>query len=656
MYYRCDLSVGGYLYDVTNDVKNWDDVKSSIKRSDYDGAVRSFTNQFEFVNDAYVLLLNEYRTNMLESSAMVIFYTRTNSWEWKEEFRRKLDVSTLSYDGSTLSVNAIDDGVATIIKAKKGTQYEYSVKNYKEKEPLKYEGILIEDSVKYSITGDKYYEPSPGVISPDEGAPIITAKVGAYTYFPQFVENEDVSVNNSIVYTDSGTGVIENAENVNTGEGMSPFIECIKDTSVFLSMKFNLPILNGYSYHLYIRRMGKDKTYTDVYDLLVSKGSGIYKQVDFNNYEIPLKKGDVLYAYIHIVSEGILAPNIDMMITGERLFKVSWYDRISPISIDIVKPITLLNCLLTSMNSGNDGITGTIDTVYDSRLKDCVLLPAESIRGIAEAKMYSSFSKFCDWMRTVFGYVYYIDGSMVNFVHRSKLFDGKIIKTIKNATRFKYTVNKSLIYSQVNAGYDKQDYDSVNGRYEWNFTNYYTTGIEVTDSKYELKSPLRADCYGIEFLADTRGQDTTDKDSDNDMFFTIASVSGSYYNILRTIQVGGVPDGCFNGEFSPMYCIKANEGFIGAFARSLSYASSDGNTDVVIDGKNANEDLNIGKRLFTVGEIEFETNEIEIPEDWNGVVELSHDGIEYSGFISSANVTYTKEEATTYNLIEKSIK
>lgn len=67
MYYRCDLSVGGYLYDVTNDVKNWDDVKSSIKRSDYDGAVRSFTNQFEFVNDAYVLLLNEYRTNMLES-------------------------------------------------------------------------------------------------------------------------------------------------------------------------------------------------------------------------------------------------------------------------------------------------------------------------------------------------------------------------------------------------------------------------------------------------------------------------------------------------------------------------------------------------------------------------------------------------------------
>lgn len=62
---------------------------------------------------------------------------------------------------------------------------------------------------------------------------------------------------------------------------------------------------------------------------------------------------------------------------------------------------------------------------------------------------------------------------------------------------------------------------AVNGRYEWNFTNYYTTGIEVTDSKYELKSPLRADCYGIEFLADTRGQDTTDKDSDNDMFLRL---------------------------------------------------------------------------------------------------------------------------------------
>lgn len=61
----------------------------------------------------------------------------------------------------------------------------------------------------------------------------------------------------------------------------------------------------------------------------------------------------------------------------------------------------------------------------------------------------------------------------------------------------------------------------MNGRDEFRFTTEYTTGIDITDNVLELISPYRADVYGIEFLSQKRGQDTTDSESDNDVFLFV---------------------------------------------------------------------------------------------------------------------------------------
>ena len=37
MYYRCELLINGLKYRVTDDLENWDEVKTSFKRNDYDG-------------------------------------------------------------------------------------------------------------------------------------------------------------------------------------------------------------------------------------------------------------------------------------------------------------------------------------------------------------------------------------------------------------------------------------------------------------------------------------------------------------------------------------------------------------------------------------------------------------------------------------------
>lgn len=120
----------------------------------------------------------------------------------------------------------------------------------------------------------------------------------------------------------------------------------------------------------------------------------------------------------------------------------------------------------------------------------------------------------------------------------------------------------------------------MNGRDEFRFTTEYTTGIDITDNVLELISPYRADVYGIEFLSQKRGQDTTDSESDNDVFFVCASTTlhdnggVQTYKEYRLIRSGWEISGVLDPEtmFNTMYwqggILQANAGYIGMFTKN----------------------------------------------------------------------------------------
>ena len=153
MFFKCELLVGGYSYDVTDCLENWDEVELAYKRDNYDGVVRSFSTKFRFSGSAYSLLTGEWKKNYLSASASVVYYVRNNSWLWNEVFRCALDFSTFTYTGTTCDINAVDSSLAALIKAKKGTQYEYAVSGMKEEFPLKYEGLQMSMYVKWDFQG-----------------------------------------------------------------------------------------------------------------------------------------------------------------------------------------------------------------------------------------------------------------------------------------------------------------------------------------------------------------------------------------------------------------------------------------------------------------------------------------------------------------------
>jgi len=655
MYYRCELLIGGMTYDATNELVNWDDVEMSFKRGDYDGVVRSFSTKFEFANGAYSLLLKEYLSNYLNSSATLVFYTRNNSWLLNEKFRCALDYSTFSYNDTTCEINAVDNSIARLIKAKKGTQYEYPVKEIKESQPLDYDRLLMNSDIKWSIPSDAE---EPNV------SHVMTAYPNAYYTIPFYMLGQpEITTKDIVEVFDTAENRFESTESL-FGEYLFKNISD-RDLTIRIKVKFSVFITYqrpGVSFPIYIRLSSYNEN---------SKELKIYYQSatiqTFNTYTVDIDEnltispGEMINFNIALAKSDPIYQNFPVNFKFNSLdtpLNISFSERGKSVKIDCISPKVLLNRLLRSITDKNN-VTGEIATGVDERLDMAMIVPAESIRGLPNAKIYTSYIKFANWMSAEFGFVPVIGDEKVTFVHRDTLFQDTEIKDLQDSTSdLEYNVNAGLVYSGVKVGYDKQDYDSVNGRDEFRFTNEYTTGITLTDNVLELVSPYRADAYGMEFLAEKRGEDTTDSDSDNDIFFVGASLDGEKYKLVRDgYTISGVisPSTMFNAMYSQRFMIEANARYIGAFANALEFTSSDGNSDVTINGVSERSSIVLGNKLFTVGELSVKTGDLEIPSDLTGYIRVEKNGHIYKGYVKSASYNYGRPEAVKYYLIVKSV-
>lgn len=638
MYYKSELLVGGLSYDVTDFIKNWEDITVSFKRNDYDGVVRTFTDKFEFVKGARVVLLNEYKTNYLKSRASIVIYTRNNSWTWTERFRCALNFSTLSDDGFAVSMNAIDDSVASLIKAKKGAQYEYSVENLMETNLLNYDRLEMDSMVKW-VDG--------ATINEDLALKVVnfpSSDKRATMALPFYITSSEIAVKGKIEAYD-----VSDFEYKSTNE-MTPFVKALDDIDIDLNLSMYLTSLGALVSDppvVYLRKYSASGAVSN----LLSKTLSSLVAVQFSyNGNVSLKSGDSVKLFVENASGEEFNLSIDY-----ADISVDFRSKDNSVYIPVIKPETLLNRLLKSMNGGQDGLTGVIVSSGEKRLDNAMILAAESARQMPNAKIYTSFSKFSDWLSSVFGYVYDINGKTITFRHRSDYFTDDVVKTIENFNGYSMSVNSSLIYSQVNAGYTKKDYESVNGKDEFRFTNQYTTGITIGENKLDLISPYRADAYGIEFLAAKAGEDTTDNSSDNDVFFVCASLIGDSYILDRSETISGVlsPSTMFNTMYSPSSMIEANSSFLGGFITDLSFASSEGNSNVSINGKTENRDIEVDGGLFSADEIEVETSDIELPDNINGVIQFEYQGEFKQGYYKNVDFHYAKTKSSKVTLVVK---
>lgn len=627
------LTVDSISYDIPKScIQNWDEIKFSRKRSGLEGITRTFTSKFQFVGEAYDLILEEYLSKYLASNASISVYTITDSHTYDEFFSCRLDFGSLTYDGNTVSINSIDDSVANIIKANKGTQYEYSVDEIKDEARLYYDRLSYVGSATYYCGGRTL----------ESGSILVDAVSGSdhYMTIPMYIGSSEIVPGSGIEVKDVGA----------SGNLESCLIYTEKATSVKISIKGSYS-WDGASLSADMQLKTKSGTLLKEW-----KGGWGGESISVNwDGEVTLSANDGIVLLAAYNTKFALYYFSSLKITME-------FPSIGlPIDIDAIKLVTILKRLLKSMNGGNDGIDGEISSGIDERLDNCVILTAESIRGIPKAKLYTSYTKFVNWMEAEFGFVPVINGRVVSFRHRNNLFGENNVKDLEgNIADFEYKIEESRIYSRVRVGYDKQEYESMNGRDEFRFTTEYTTGVDITDNVLEFISPYRADAYGIEFLAQNRGKDTTDDESDNDVFFVGATLSPNdkKYKLIRTgWNVDGVlsPDTMFNTMYWQGAMLQANVGYIGMFTNKLSYSSSDGNSDVVVNGIGMKDDFKIESGIITCGDVSFKTFDEEIPPTDDETIKILKDGLVYEGYIKEVSSVVERNEGVKYDLFVRSI-
>ena len=246
------------------------------------------------------------------------------------------------------------------------------------------------------------------------------------------------------------------------------------------------------------------------------------------------------------------------------------------------------------------------------------------------------------------------------FKHRSRIFSDETIKTLSNVNNLSYQFDESKVFSDVEIGYPKSDYDNDNSALnEFNFTSYYKTDCDLNEQTLRLISPYRADCYGIEELL-LKKKNSESTDSDDDVFIIIASASDPVdgkWQIDRSIHVSNAySDSVFNAAIAPNIIVRNNEEYLGTSVSLLKFTSSDGNSDAIIGSNRMSANISIRKRMFKAGNISIDTDDHRFPDNWDGVIEFEHAGKTYRGYLDSIDINFANLGTITYNIIEKCIE
>lgn len=640
------LLIGGKRYDVTDHLKNWEDVEISAKRKDIGGVVRSFSNKFEFVKGAYDLLEAEYLSNYTKASAILVIGVLNDSWGYNEKFRCKLDFSTYQSDGYTISINAIDDSVASIINANKSQVYDIPVSELKE-------DTLYYDRIKLLNKSTMYITPNfENELMPDYDRFMALRLQSRETLLPLAYGEISTPVKGVMEVYDVGMDIpYDNAGK--TGY----FALCLVDKiEINLRIRMVVDLLTTAVTSLHIRHMSADnKLKSDKAILLSKDGSSAGVTSVDESLSYAMRDGDRLIAYILCVTS--IGEDIDEIIKISRDydFYIDYSARNKPVNIDAFSPKKLLSSLLSRMGVSLSGdiVSGSMPIPW--------MMAAESVRGIKDAKVHTSFSKFCDFAKALMGYDYEILDNSVRFRHMNDFFVNET-KELDHVSNMELSVDESLIYSGVEIGFDKQDYDEINGRDEFHFKSSFSTGLDIKDNILSLISPYRADCYGLEFLANERDEESKDTDSDNDIFIVHARKDGDRLVLVREENGGAIyavtgvlfPDTIFNASYSPRNMLLVNKERLGICTDYLSFTASDGNSSISIGGVSEALPISlpVNDRRIRIDKVSLETPGLSpFPGNYRGKLSFSYAGRSYEGWVSEITEKIGKYQTASYSLI-----
>ena len=691
---------GATEIDVTNDVGSWKELEIEQCREDTTGVISEVSFPITFHFAAKELLEKLFEANGFYAEALFRIYKRADfSDDYTLVREMRLDFSTYKADRNGVEIESINDDLAEYISSRKSTKYDIKVSEIADSKKWRYERMRLRDNGSWSIPqwNEKEEDKDANTITVLDGdVSTLFMNVNAVEMTPGGYENifqtqQHSDADGTGEYNDLAPFFFQSAEE---GKLYGPFTLTVKAKFCSVREMSNSDYLANLRYVLLWKSVGTgyqvikewapdgffytvsrnewrcewNIDWTSDGDWEVAQGQGhpafpgIYLNAGDCLAFAVLNKNHVNYPIIEIRSSARvwasedIEPKVTLSFFGKNLNEFK--------DIRVIDPQKLLQKFIDSMteqNSDQRTYTGEIDwgNLYPAQVR---ISAAESLRGFEEAVLHGKFSDFVDWMRTL-GYEYGITGNHILFKPRDQYF-------LKGTTALELAddevegleieASDAYAYTNVKIGYDKQDYESVNGRAEANGTFEYTTGFLRREEKtLELISPYRADSIGIELLcreADNKSK-STDDSSDNDIFFVALSDDKGTYVTYKTQQITDQDTGVsmFNALFNPYYLVQANKSLLGITTTRLRFAGTDMNRNASIGSENIYRDVEIATsdQLFRPVTYSFATGnfkDLPLPEKWNGLVKFTFDGVRRAGFIRKIMKNYSLETETEWQL------
>lgn len=255
----------------------------------------------------------------------------------------------------------------------------------------------------------------------------------------------------------------------------------------------------------------------------------------------------------------------------------------------------------------------SIDSTFLTENNNDIVLSGDSIRGVENPRIYTSFSSFFE----SFSSIYFLALKNISGKLRIEKFTDVYKNDISNflidlgeCIDFKLKPANEFFFNEILVGSPNVDLRHPSGRYEFNSEATYSLSSLSSDKKLEMLSKYRLGCYEQQFLImDYRGDISKDNDGDKNVYLAKIinelGVSKEDISNFEIVTINNTPLAPIITYPTNEYLVTYNKPFIKGVAKPLEniniYVDSvlDGNTTA---DSNGNWQYNIDTELSSFEE------------------------------------------------------
>lgn len=513
----------------------WQDITIQWERNlDKFGLVRNFSLTLGFFDDGAKILSFVNNTINIDAKLWLLVQKRTleitpyvddaNPGEWDVVYRfyykGEVDLSTFRKSRRRVDVNIMEGGRAADLEANQGTAMEIKLSNPETIRVLM-EGVNFLGSATFVIPA------AQGIIN---GVPITYLKT-------------------------DGTAINLEFESQPLAEATEFFIKNVGTTPVTIplngTIKFTIDNNRPtQEVHIYLQRYNAAMAYINTLqeDFFKPVAPGVVYTCVYAFAAITLQPGESLGLVDHTIPTAggdiTIQPSISYQETNiTTSFKTKYADSF----VRYYRPLDLFRRYVERLSG--DKALAVSQLLAGSSL---CFTSGDGLRGFKDAVIKGTPQDFFQFWRAAKCAGLGIEDDKIVLEKWTHFIDFNEIVDLGEVSNFEHGPALEVIYNTIQAGYQDQQYDDLNGRFEMNVLTQYSSPRRRAPKKLDLVSPIRADMYGMEKIrSKLDGKITTDSSSDNDTFCAnidlehpYQDADGTYYKVKRAnyTKVDGAAD------------------------------------------------------------------------------------------------------------------